>query len=221
LHRRIPPVITTGPKTTKRNARHRAMETPSTDWCQRLPVLHAVGVALRELVPSDAESLFQLLSPDEVSRFISPPPTTVDGYTRFIEWAVVERAEGRLFCFGVVPDGHEHAVGLIQVRRLTDRSDAVEWGFAVGLAFWGNGVFETAARMVLGFVFETMGVERVEARACVANGRGNGALIKCGGVCEAVLRESFAKHGDRLDQNLWSIMRDHWRATVPQPPHIH
>jgi ribosomal-protein-alanine N-acetyltransferase len=188
---------------------------------QRLPVLHASGVTLRQLRPSDAVSLFEMLSPEEVSRFISPPPTTLDGFAQFIEWTEAEILAGRTICFGLVPDGYERAVGLIQVRRLTDGFDVAEWGFAVGSSFWGNGIFEAAARTVLGFVFETVGVERLEARACVDNGRGNGVLLKCGAVCEAVLRESFIKDSSRLDQNLWSLTRDRWRATVPQPPHIH
>ena len=51
----------------------------------------------------------------------------------------------------------------------------------------------------------------LEARACVANGRGNGALRKLGAVQEGVLRRSFLKNGQFLDQMLWSILADEWR----------
>ena len=49
----------------------------TTDWRQRLPVLSGLGVTLRELRESDAASLCALLTTEEVSRFISPPPSTV------------------------------------------------------------------------------------------------------------------------------------------------
>ncbi len=39
----------------------------------------------------------------EVSRFISPPPTTVEGFERFILWAQRERQAGNYACFAVVP----------------------------------------------------------------------------------------------------------------------
>ena len=42
-----------------------------------LGVLTGAKVMLRELEISDAASLFAMLTPEEVSRFISPPPTTV------------------------------------------------------------------------------------------------------------------------------------------------
>jgi RimJ/RimL family protein N-acetyltransferase len=53
-------------------------------------------------------------------------------------------------------------------------------------------------------------VHRLEARAAVRNGRGNGALAKLGAVREALLRKSFLRDGENLDQVLWSILRDDW-----------
>ena len=66
------------------------------------------------------------------------------------------------------------------------------------------------ARLVLDFVFEVMRVHRVEARAAVRNGRGNGALRKIGAVQEGVLRRSFLRNGEYLDQVLWSIVNEDW-----------
>jgi RimJ/RimL family protein N-acetyltransferase len=152
-----------------------------------------------------------MLTPEEVSRFISPPPTTVEGFERFIGWARAERAAGRYVCFAVVPHGMTTAVGLFQVRQLEAGFATAEWGFALGSAFWSTGVFQTAARQVLGFTFGEVGVQRLEARSAVANGRGNGALQKLGATREGVLRKSFLRDGIYHDQVIWSICRDDWK----------
>jgi RimJ/RimL family protein N-acetyltransferase len=55
-----------------------------------------------------------------------------------------------------------------------------------------------------------VGVHRLEARAAVKNGRGNGALRKMGAVQEGVLRRSFLKNGEYHDQVLWSILDEDW-----------
>ena len=81
-----------------------------------------------------------------------------------------------------------------------------EWGFALGSAYWGSGLFLDAARHVLDFAFDDVGVLRLEARAAVVNGRGNGALRKTGAVQEGVLRRSFHRGGQFHDQVLWSIL---------------
>jgi len=187
-------------------------EVVSTNWQLGLPVLSSGSVVLRDLRPSDAPALFALLTTEEVARFISPPPTTVEGFERFITWTHRERAAGRYACFAVTIEGFDTAIGIFQVRALSNSFDTAEWGFAIGSAFWGTGVFETGAQLVLEFTFDTLGVRRLEARAAVKNGRGNGALLKVGAVQEGVLRQSFVKDGQYLDQALFTILEKDWRT---------
>ena len=191
------------------------------DWRQQFPVIGAAGVRLRELRVSDAPALLECLAEAEVARFISPPPTTVDGFERFIGWAQQERSAGRYVCFAVVPDGLDTAVGLFQIRQLDPQFATAEWGFALGRAFWGTGLFAVAARLTVDFAFDALGVHRLEARAAVANGRGNGALAKIGAVKEGVLRRSFLRHGQYHDQALWSIVRDDWQLRCSGSPFVH
>ncbi|HXW06318.1 MAG TPA: GNAT family protein [Vicinamibacterales bacterium] len=181
------------------------------DWRLAPPVLTGGGVTLRELRTADAPALLEMLTTEEVAQFISPPPTTIDGFERFIAWVHQERAAGRYLCLAVVPKGMDTAVGLFQVRQLDPQFGIAEWGFALGRPFWGTGVFVTSARLVIEFAFEHIGVFRLEARAAVANGRGNGALAKLGAVKEGVLRRSFVRNGRPFDQTLWSIVREDWR----------
>ena len=201
------------------NAAHPSTSSPvvSTDWRKTLPVLTAPTFTLRELRLSDAHSLLTLLTTEEVTRFISPPPSTIDGFERFILWTQRERAAGNYICFGIVPAGMDGAVGLFQVRQLEPGFATAEWGFALGMPYWGSGVFAAGALLVMEFAFETIGVHRLEARAAVQNGRGNGALQKIGATREGVLHKSFLRNGEYLDQILWTIVEDDWRRTKVAP----
>ena len=118
-----------------------AQAVTTSDWRQSLPVLTGSMVTLRELRLSDAPSLLAMLSTEEVARFISPPPTTVEGFERFIAWTHRERAAGNYICFAVVPTNMDTAIGIFQVRQLEPGFGTAEWGFALGSAFWGSGVF--------------------------------------------------------------------------------
>jgi [ribosomal protein S5]-alanine N-acetyltransferase len=190
-----------------------AASIATSDWRAGLPVLTGCRVTLRELRLSDVPSLGSLLTTDEVTRFISPPPTTVPRFHGFIRWAHRERAAGRSVCFAVVPDGYDSAVGLFQVRLLEPGFGTAEWGFAIGSPYWGRGLFLEGARLVGEFAIETIGVHRLEARSAVQNGRGNGALRKIGAVQEGILRKSFLRDGAYFDQVLWSIVDEDWRQT--------
>ena len=192
----------------------------TSDWQRGLPVLTGEQVRLRELKASDAPSLFSLLTAQEVARFISPPPSTVEGFERFIAWTLRQRTAGTYACFAVTLKGFDTAIGIFQVRETEPGFGTAEWGFAIGSPFWGTGVFEESAQLVVEFAFDTLDVHRLEARAAVRNGRGTGALLKLGAVPEGVLRKSFLRNGEYLDQVLYAIVEDDWRAsrdTLTQP----
>ena len=200
---------------------HQAPEVVSTDWRNRLPVMTNKQVVLREMRASDAPSLFAMLTTEEVARFISPPPTTVEGFERFIAWTLRQRSAGAYACFAVTLQGFDTAIGIFQIRETEPGFGTAEWGFALGADFWGTGLFVDGAKLVLDFAFDVVGAHRLEARAAVRNGRGNGALRKIGAVQEGVLRRSFLRNGEYLDQALWSVLEEDWlRAKAVWGPDV-
>ena len=195
----------------------RPPEATRPGWTSGLPVLSNDRVTLRDLRASDAPSLCAMLSSEEVHRFMSTPPADAAGFERFIQWAHDERSSGRLLCFAVVPKGYDVAIGIMQVRQIDPAFSLGEWGAALGSPFWGTGLFEAAVDLLFEFVFDTVGLRRLEARAAVQNGRANGAARKVGGVPEGVARQALFCHGEYHDQLMWSILAEDWRQLRQQP----
>jgi RimJ/RimL family protein N-acetyltransferase len=191
-------------------------DASETNWCTAVPVLACDGVTLREVTHNDASPLLDMLATKDVSRFMSPLPPTLASFGQFVGWVHQQRAAGLCVAFVVVPPGFTSPVGMFQVRSIEARFQTAEWGFALGTPFWGTGLFANAARLVLDFAFTTVGVRRLEARACAENRRGNGALRKLGATPEGVLRRSFLWEGCYHDQVLWSLLDTDWRE-APGP----
>jgi len=181
-----------------------------------LPVLNGPKALLREPRLADAAALFTHLTSSPVARFISTPPSSSQGFERFISWVQNERQGGRHVCYAIVPHGTDDAVGLIQVREIEAGFGTAEWGFAVSEDYWGTGLFMSTAVQVLDFAFRVMKIHRLEARASVSNGRGNGVLQKLGAVPEGILRQSFVNDSLRTDQILWAIIANDWLDARPQ-----
>jgi len=193
----------------------------ASDWRAALPVLNGSAISLRELRMTDAPALLAAFGSQEVTRLISPPPPTLDGFEKFIAWTHRQREAGQSFAFGITLQGSDTVVGLFQVRALQPAFDVAEWGFALGAENWGSGVFMEGAELVLDFVFDVIGVHRLEARAALKNGRGNGALEKLGATQEGVLHRSFLRNGVYHDQALWTILADDRReARALRTPHL-
>jgi RimJ/RimL family protein N-acetyltransferase len=188
------------------------LSTAASDWEEGLPELSGARVTLRELRATDAMSLFTTVTNPEVTRFIAPPPATIESFERFIAWTHRQREAGRGASFAIVPRGSDAAIGMFQLRALQPGFVNAEWGFLMASEFWGSGMFVDSARLVMEFAFKVLGVQRLEARAALRNARGNAALKKLGAVREGVLRKSFLRQGEMLDQAMWTILADEWCA---------
>jgi len=185
-------------------------------WTDRVPVLRGDLTTLREVAASDVHTLFTLFSDPAVTAYMAPPPPTLAKFAGFVEWSHQQRAEGHGVCFGIVPDGMTVAVGILQVRLEPTLSDA-EWGFVLSTHFWSTGVFADAANVLIDFAFTTMGVERLEARIALRNGRAHAAMQKIGARFDATL-PSLSPQGNRRDpESVWMLRQHDWRKRARDP----
>lgn len=177
---------------------------------EAVPPLRGEFTTLREIAASDAYTLFTLFSDPAVTAYMAPPPPTLAKFAGFVEWSHHQRVHGRGLCFGIVPDGMTTAVGILQARMEPDVSGA-EWGFVLSTHFWSTGVFADAANAFIDFAFTTLGVEHLEARIALRNGRAHAAVKKIGARFEATL-PSTSPQGDRRDPEwVWILRQPDWR----------
>ena len=115
--------------------------------------------------------------------------------------------------FAVTLAGFDTAIGIFQTRAMEADFSVADWGFALGSPFWGTGVFREGAELILGFIFDTLDVHRLEAVAAIRNGRANGALLRLGAVQEGLLRRSFLCHGEYLDEALYAMLADDYHES--------
>ena len=187
-------------------------EAPPADWRAGLPVLVGERVTLRELQPTDASTLFAEFTTPEARRFMWAPPPNVVAFERFIEWTHRERSEGKYICYGVVPEGSSEAWGIFELRQLQPGFVRGELGFILASSLWGTGAFIDGVHLLLDFVFNTVKVHRIEARASVDNDRSNAALKKLGASREGTLKDAFWRDDHFVDQYLWALLDSDWRS---------
>jgi RimJ/RimL family protein N-acetyltransferase len=133
-------------------------------------------------------------------------------FERFIAWTWAERATGKYISFRIVPRGATETVGLFELRQMQPGFFRGELGFFMDPAIWRTGLFSDAARLMLDFSFQVVGVHRIEARATVGNQRSNMALRRLGARKEGTLRAAFISEGKYVDQHLWAIVSGLERA---------
>jgi len=186
-------------------------------WGSALPVLAGQGLTLREVEAADAPHLLRVLSAPDIRAFIDPPPLTEKLFRQYIAWAIRERELGRAACYAVVVDGSSAPSGLVQIRQVDPTFVAAEWGIVFDAGHRGTGLFSKVTRLLLDFLFETVGISRLEAQTTRQNLAALGSLRAAGGVREAVLRRVAVVDNHVVDQELWAILRRDWQQARSRP----
>lgn len=183
-------------------------------------MLYGRLVTLREPVRADLGPAVDLLSVNDATRFGLEDPVTDVAVQQLLIDLPRHRANGISFTYAITLAAARALAGLFQVRRLDPIFEAAEWECTIAPSLRGQGVFLEAARLVGSFAFGVVGVNRLEARVAVQNGRANGAMSKLGAVQEGVLRRALRRDGQYVDQILWSTLKDdwgdHWVSTAPR-----
>ena len=192
--------------------------TDVSAWRRELPVLSARLATLREPTLEDLGPLVDLLSIGDATRFgIDERIVTDAAVEMFISRALHDREAGAAFTYVVLHAATGQVAGLVQVRALDPVFETAEWECTLTPSARGSGLFVETARLVGAFVFNIVGAHRLEARVLLQNGRANGALLKIGAVQEGILRRSARRHGDYVDQVLWSVLKDDWSDRSVSP----
>jgi [ribosomal protein S5]-alanine N-acetyltransferase len=194
-------------------SRIRAVSFGWTDVKPFAPI-ELARATLRELQANDAASLVPLLRDPAVRRFLPQAPHTADAFRRHVAWMRQERRRGRYLSVAVVVNNR--AVGFFHVWPLDPAAQTVEWGFAFGRRYWGQGLFQETAAAFVSFAIRQLRVERLEARTAVSNLRATAALLRLGAHPEGVLRHSATVDDRRSDALMWAILASE-RVAAPRP----
>lgn len=182
----------------------------SQGWRSALPILSGRCVTVREICESDAAPLCLATASPELREFVKAPPTSVEGFRRFIAKSRTQRAAGRGGAFAIIPAGDTGAVGVLQMSVSEEEFGVVEWGFVLAPSLWGKGIFAESATLILDFLFGDVAAERVQGWCAIENRRAIQALKKLGAVPGAIVHDY--PHCDHpRDAQLWTIFAEAWR----------
>lgn len=172
------------------------------------PTLHTERLTLRELRDDDVPAAFRLFSDPEAMRFIGKPPHAGHDETlafvrrnqllfpaeEGVGWAMSLRGAG-------------HFIGYAAHWRLMKQHLRSEIGYQMLKEHWGKGLMTEALRAILGFGFERMGLNSVEAQIDPANTRSRKTLERLGFLQDGLLRESYYFAGEYTDTGVFTLLK--------------
>ena len=165
---------------------------------------------LRRFTMEDAPAMYRNWASDpEVTKYLTWPTHSSAEVSRqvLIDWTG-QYEDNTFYQWAIVPKEFGEPVGSIGVVRLNEQAQLAHIGYCIGANWWHQGITSEAMQAVMDYMFDDVGVNRVESRHDPRNPNSGRVMRKCGMNYEGTLRQS--------DWNNQGICDASWYALLAQ-----
>ena len=147
---------------------------------------------LRRFELADAEAIFCNWASDaEVTKFLMwPPHKTIDSSFFFFFFNINAYTDKSYYSWVIVPKNIGEPIGSISVVKMDEKISMMHIGYCIGKQWWHQGYTSEALNGVVKFLFEQVGVNRIESRHDPRNPNSGKVMQKAGLVYEGLHRQA-------------------------------
>ena len=168
---------------------------------------------LRPLASDDAPALFRLQSDPQVMRYWSSPPwTDIAQAEALIAGDLEALRNGAHLRLALIRRDDAAFVGTCSLFNLHEASRRAEIGYALMRDAWGRGLMGEALVALVGFAFDTLQLNRLEADIDPRNSASAASLARLGFANEGLFRERWIVAGEVSDAAMYGLLRSDWLA---------
>ena len=167
--------------------------------------LETERLIIRDIVETDWKSIHSYTSMTEVTQHTAWGPNTEEDTQAYVKFVLnLQQTQPR--------EGFELAICLKKEGILIGgvglhmENTNAEMGYVLNPVYQGKGYAAEAARAMLGFGFNTLGVHRIYAKCRPNNVASEKVMLKIGMQREGLMREHWFYKGNYHDSCLYSIL---------------
>lgn len=183
-----------------------------------MPVLETERLILRKMLVSDAEDMYEYAHRPDVTKYLTWYPHADVNYTReylsylgshykvgdFFDWAVILKSSGKM-------------IGTCGFTRFDYINDSAEMGYVINPEYRGIGIAAEALCEVLRFGFETLSLNRAEAKFIEGNEASRRVMEKVGMQYEGMHRRAMLIKGKYRNIGICGILREEFAKNKISP----
>lgn len=180
-----------------------------------VPFLSGPSVELRSLDQADAPAIAPWFNDPEVTRTILRwRPMSILEEEAFLRRVAENPNE---LVLGIAAKGNDRLIGVTGLHEIDWRSRHASFGIMIGdKNYWGKGHGTEVTRLMVGYAFETLNLNRVGLHVFEYNERGRRAYEKVGFRVEGRLRQEHFREGRYWDTLVMGILREEWWAAYKE-----
>ena len=173
----------------------------------------ADGIELRQFEPRDADAVFAAVGRNReyLGQWLPwvEQTHTADDIRQFIARAKAQFEAGQGPNSGIWLN--DELVGAIGCHAIDGANRSCSLGYWIEAGRQGKGTITRCCLKLLDYLFDDMGLHRVEIRCGTGNTRSCGIPRRLGFTREGVLRESEWVNDRWVDLEVWALLVEDWR----------
>lgn len=177
--------------------------------------LETERLILRRFTAEDSDAAFRNFTSDaSAAKFLKwQAHKTPEETAELIAGWVRSYITPSFYLWAIVPKDLGEPIGYVGVLYMNDDTDMLHTYYCIGSAWWGKGIVTEAYGKVLGYLFEEVGANRIEASHDPQNPASGKVMEKCGLCYEGTLRQADKNNMGITDIAMYSILREDYFRT--------
>lgn len=168
---------------------------------------------LRPLRADDAAALFAIFSDARIMQYWSTPAwTEIATADETIARRQRGMAAGESLSFAIVRAEDQKLLGDCDLFHLDAQCRRAEVGYGLAYEAWGHGYMHEALLALIGYGFDELDLNRVEADIDPGNSASAKSLTRLGFTQEGLLRERWIVGGEKSDSAMYGLLASEWQA---------
>jgi len=172
-------------------------------------ILFGKRIILRKITNSDLLDVYEYASDAKVSKFLLWSPHPSKEFTKRYLFLVEKKyKKGEFYDYAIEYKGK--MIGTCGFTSFSVENQCGEIGFVLNSCFWGMGLAQEAAELVIKYGFEVLRLNRIEAKYMSENTQSRRVMEKCNMKFEGTMRLSMLIKGKYRDISICSILREEY-----------
>lgn len=166
---------------------------------------------LRKTLESDYEPMFENWAGDgRVTKYLTwaPYESAEQLKNTYHQYLLESQKKKDFYDWKIVLKESGEPIGSIGVVKLREDIEEVEIGYCLGFEWWHLGIMSEAFGLVIRFLFEQVGVNRIAAVHDPNNPHSGDVMKKCGLRYEGTSRQSGKNMQGICDESRYAVLKD-------------
>ena len=174
--------------------------------------LETERIILRKFTINDAENMFKNWANDnDVTKYLVwPSHQDLNVSKNVLEQWIQKYKKIDFYQWAIELKEINEPIGSISVVKQSDDIKMVHIGYCIGKKWWNKGIVSEALKELIRFLFENVGVNRIESRFDPNNPNSGKVMAKCGMKYEGYMKQADKNNQGIVDTIYYGIVAEEY-----------